>query len=282
MGAPEVQQNPIDIQARCIRIRATIWGDDIGCRLDFYGTEIFPTMSPTNDPSPAPTTNPTKHPVTPYPTNPGSLVCPSSLSGQYSDEPITFYVQMPFQGNLEFNAQQSSFVVAGIEGFTEFGQSPIALDTNNDGIVTLNNIIAGNYRFILAANNGVSGTFNVQIQCQSMSPTPAPTNNPSPAPTNYPSPAPTSFPSLTPSDVPTDRPSKAPSRSPTKSPLIAGQVFETSSFLGTNPVVTEQENNVVVVEEGLFNSTNGMMLIILLCWSFLCFVGILCLWWRIK
>ena len=117
---------------------------------------------------------------------PNSLICGDSISGAYNDKTIAFYVHIPFDGNLIFDATLSTFAVTAIEGFTESDPTAIAQDTDKDEIVTLNNIVAGNYRFLLAANPLISGTFVVQIQCESDSPTSTPTKNTANRPTNTP------------------------------------------------------------------------------------------------
>ena len=170
-----------------------------------------PTVKPTLKPTSKPTTFPTKHPVTPSPTIPGSLICGDSISGEYNDKTITFYVQIQYEGTMKFDASLSTFSVAAIEGYTYLGTVPIAQDSDNDEKVTLNNVPAGNYRFLLAANPGISGTFVVRIQCQSNNPTSAPTKIPTLSPNDNP----TVFITLSPNNDPTGSPTERPTDSMT-------------------------------------------------------------------
>eukprot|EP01083_Nonionella_stella_P256037 878022_1 len=90
------------------------------------------TKMPTPNPTKKPTTNPTKRPSlnpTPRPTNPPDATCGSSVSGSYHGDPVTFLVNLPYEGDIVFNAGGSTFVVTDIEAFTKLN---MPLGTDND------------------------------------------------------------------------------------------------------------------------------------------------------
>eukprot|EP01083_Nonionella_stella_P075391 204956_1 len=150
-----------------------------------------PTPNPTKRPTPNPTKRPTPNPTkistpnpTPGPTDPvGVFTCDDNVMGSYHGLPVTFTVNIPFKGDLEFNAAPSSFTVTDIEAFTKLNV-PLATDTNNDEIVTLYGSPAGQYIFIIDGEGTPSGVFEVRITCTSAQPTVSPTSKPTDNPTN--------------------------------------------------------------------------------------------------
>eukprot|EP01083_Nonionella_stella_P017718 49620_1 len=168
-----------------------------------------PTLMPTAEPTPKPTSNPTSKPTpkptpnptsrhTPNPTpisttkptpkatpNPtgrpfnhvGTLTCGDTISGEYNGVPLTFVVTLPFDGSLRFNASASSFVVTDIEAFTKLNV-PLQTDADNDEEVTLTDKPVGVYKFIIDGQDTQNGTFTVNIQCFTPSPTRSHTSEP--------------------------------------------------------------------------------------------------------
>eukprot|EP01083_Nonionella_stella_P205309 747762_1 len=128
-----------------------------------------PTSKPTPNPTPKPTPNPTPKPTqnpTPRPTDPGTSTCGDTVLGPYHGTPVTLTVQIPFKGDLEFNAATSNFVVTDIEAFSKL-DVPLGTDTDNDGVVTLYGVPAGQYKFIINGEGTTSGQFEVQTRCTS-------------------------------------------------------------------------------------------------------------------
>eukprot|EP01083_Nonionella_stella_P068137 180704_1 len=166
-----------------------------------------PTSSPTVFPSNVPTVTPSRAP-TPKPTDPSLLTCGQQAIGDYNDQILEFHVRLPYAGDLTFDASSSNIEIQSLTAV--FGMTPVGSDTDNDGILTLPDAIAADYLFALRAPNGVYGTFDVSISCQSNQPTLAPTLRPSQLPTDAPI-------------QPTRRPTDAPITpgSPTKSPTPA-------------------------------------------------------------
>eukprot|EP01083_Nonionella_stella_P287112 977272_1 len=113
-----------------------------------------PTPNPTKRPTPKPTLNPSKRPTptptktpTPKPTNPvGTSTCGDFVTGVYNGVLVTFTVYLPYDGDLRFNAGQSTFVVTDIEAFTSLN-IPLATDTDNDEQVTIYDQPKGDYKF---------------------------------------------------------------------------------------------------------------------------------------
>eukprot|EP01083_Nonionella_stella_P191865 709775_1 len=202
----------------------------------------MPTTNPTQTPTTNPTTTPTHHPTTvapsraptPRPTNPGDAACGDRITGAYNDENVTFIVHLPFVGNLQFDASSSDFSVTDIEAFTKLD---MPLGSNADGYetVSLYNLPVGKYKFKIWSTVDTTGTFDVEIICESANPTPSPTlatQTPSapptpldytPNPTNNPTKStyPTKSPTIDPTKTPTNNPSNQPSILPTNTPIIA-------------------------------------------------------------
>eukprot|EP01084_Bolivina_argentea_P042901 79080_1 len=133
---------------------------------------------------------PTANPIattTPRPTDPvGTWTCGDTTSGAYHGQPVTFVVNLPYDGSLQFNAAGSSFVVTDIEAFTNLNVA-LATDADNDEEVTLYDKPAGDYKFIINGEGTSSGTFKATIACLSADPTahpltPAPTPGSSASP----------------------------------------------------------------------------------------------------
>eukprot|EP01083_Nonionella_stella_P301191 1031962_1 len=134
-----------------------------------------PTKRPTPNPTPKPTPPPTPSP-TPRPTNPvGTSTCGDTVNGVYNGVPVTFLVNLPFNiGGIQFDARASTFEVTDIEAYTG-NDELLATDADGDEQVLLSNRPGGDYKFIINGANAQSGTFQVQIQCFSSSPTRYPT-----------------------------------------------------------------------------------------------------------
>eukprot|EP01083_Nonionella_stella_P039965 108686_1 len=187
-----------------------------------------PSRAPTGDPSSAPTKrptrNPTPKPTTGSPTQPGTMTCDASTVGLYSNagEQLIVEVSMPFAGELIFDASISNFAIAGIDVQTKLGGN-LGSDSDHDGIVSLNPVVVGDYKFVLMSDS--TGIYHVQIGCVSDEPTVFPTQSPTQYPTKRPSYAPvnhparaepsvspvtskptTAIPTVLPTDGPTDRP----------------------------------------------------------------------------
>eukprot|EP01083_Nonionella_stella_P041656 112858_1 len=185
----------------------------------------IPTAQPTVSPTLKPTHKPTT-PPTPRPTDHVQSTCGDTTDGSYNGEPVTFVVHIPYRGDLQFNAASSSFTVTDIEAFTNLNV-PLASDVNNDEIVTLYDIPAGDYKFLIAGDynlTGTTGVFEVRITCTS----PNPTNHPSNRPTLFPSGMPSSSPSYSPTKKPTLSPNKLPTLKPSRVPTSAPTKFPTS------------------------------------------------------
>eukprot|EP01083_Nonionella_stella_P119624 357765_1 len=179
-----------------------------------------PTSNPTHPPTPNPTLKPTGTP-TARPTNPVASDCGDTVNGEYHGLPVTFAVNLPFDGNLQFDASTSDFPVTEIEAYTNLNIE-LGTDTDNDEKVTIYNAPAGNYKFIISGGTQ-SGTFEARISCFTPSPTAYPLQTPEPVlnPTKRPTAQPiTTKPTLDPTSSPvTVEPSSHPStRSPTQSP----------------------------------------------------------------
>eukprot|EP01083_Nonionella_stella_P129801 393871_1 len=176
-----------------------------------------PTIHPSNNPSAIPTSPPTKKPTTPSPTQPGAILCGETSAGPYSRDHLIFETQIPFEGDLIFDARESSFQVTGIEMYTQLG-SLLATDSDHDAVITIQ-VPSGDYRFIMMGNAQSNDTYHVHVACVSDQPTQVPTKIPTPIPTMRPSyspvdhpitPHPTKTPIVRPTQFPTTRPSFAP------------------------------------------------------------------------
>eukprot|EP01083_Nonionella_stella_P222021 792629_1 len=186
-----------------------------------------PTSNPTHPPTPNPTLKPTGTP-TARPTNPVASDCGDTVNGEYHGLPVTFAVNLPFDGNLQFDASTSDFPVTEIDAFTKLGTA-LATDTDNDEKVTLYDAPAGDYKFIISGGTQ-SGTFEAIISCFTPSPTPHPFIQ---------TPEPVLNPTKRPMPWPTARPVTAqPTHHPTSSPLTT-EPSSHPSTRSTTPSPTE-------------------------------------------
>eukprot|EP01083_Nonionella_stella_P098013 275538_1 len=144
-----------------------------------------------NESTPRPTPKPTPKP-TPRPTDPGTSTCGDILQGSYHGTPVTFTIQMPFVGDLEFSAAGSNFRVTDIEAFTKLNV-PLGTDVDKDEVVTIHAVPEGQYKFIIHGEGTQSGTFQITSRCTSADPTRFPTVKPT-IPTPKPTPIPTKRP----------------------------------------------------------------------------------------
>eukprot|EP01083_Nonionella_stella_P236449 830444_1 len=113
---------------------------------------------------------------------------------------------MPFTGELIFDASGSNFAITGIDAQTKLGTF-LGSDSDNDGIVSLNPVVVGDYKFVLMSDS--TGIYHVQIGCVSDEPTVFPTQSP------------TKYPTKTPSYAPTNHPTRGPSAEPSVSPVTS-------------------------------------------------------------
>eukprot|EP01083_Nonionella_stella_P145321 455128_1 len=218
-----------------------------------------PTKRPTPNPTKKPTPNPTKRPSpnpTPRPTNPPDTTCGDSISGPYHGTPVTFVVNLPYDGDIVFNAGGSTFVVTDIEAFTKLNV-PLGTDTDQDEQVTLYERPAGDYKFIINGDGAASGTFNVWIQCYSADPTHYPTKRPtpqpSPNPTKRPTPKPTKSPVI--ATVPTT--SASPTPQPTPKPTSNPTTARPTSRPSVNPTTAAPTPAVLTCGEAKVGAYNG-------------------------
>eukprot|EP01083_Nonionella_stella_P300285 1024258_1 len=116
--------------------------------------------------------------------------CGDRVTGTYHGFPVTFVVDLPFEGDLEFNAASSSFEVTDIEAFTNLNV-PLGTDTDHNELVTLYAMPSGYYKFMIMGHGASSGLFDVLITCSSPDPTAFPTVNPTLIPTALPTRRPT-------------------------------------------------------------------------------------------
>eukprot|EP01083_Nonionella_stella_P039710 108028_1 len=139
-------------------------------------------------------------------------------SGPYSDAPVQFIVQMPFDGRFIFDASATPFFqdITSISAVNSLGVSlPEAI---NNPILDVPNTLIEDFNVTLTAKSGTTGTYQVLFRPESANPTPAPTRDPSPSPTKNPTSHPTNVPTLSPSDEPTSSPSRVPSSAPSDEP----------------------------------------------------------------
>ena len=188
-----------------------------------------PTLAPTDNPTPGPTGNPTKNPTTLAPTPPGTLLCDSTNTGAYNDEPFEFDVLIENDGNMIINLSGSA-----VTGLTITAVSSSQGGSNDlAGQLTDNTGTDGTYNLLVPEGNTIVyltveadpdqvGQYEIVLDCTTNDPTPAPTDDPTPAPTDNPTPAPTENPTQAPTDdptpAPTDNPTPAPTYNPTPAP----------------------------------------------------------------
>eukprot|EP01083_Nonionella_stella_P139193 424101_1 len=130
-----------------------------------------PTRSPT-PPTPSPSRSPSLHPAArptdtvPSPRTPyhHTISCGGEMSGPYNNAPISFHVDMPYNGDLTFDAS-GSFPLTITSLSVVFGATPIGYDTDNDGIVILEDAIAGVYTFTVIAEHGTNQRYDVEVSC---------------------------------------------------------------------------------------------------------------------
>eukprot|EP01083_Nonionella_stella_P047743 127785_1 len=199
-----------------------------------------PTKLPTSNPSQIPTQTPTVKPTskpTPKPTNPGDiLACGDNVSGAYNGEPVTLTMRLTFDfGDVRFDAGASSFVVTDIEATTKSGIL-LTPDIVGSEQITLTNLPAGEYKFILHGTGAQSGTFKAQIQCfaRSTSTTASPTSNPIVTTTTAPDVTynPTSGTTAT-----TAEPTKTPTYNPTTATPTSNPIIHPTTASPTHPGV---------------------------------------------
>ena len=125
---------------------------------------------------------------------------------------------MPHEGDMTLDASNSAFVPDLITAFDSSDLSTaIATSTAPHTSLTLYDLPwNGDYTFEITGSQ--KGEFEIDIICESDSPTAAPTNNPTASPTDSPSPAPSSAPSPSPTSNPTTDPTMNPTAEPTADP----------------------------------------------------------------
>eukprot|EP01083_Nonionella_stella_P285261 971007_1 len=157
---------------------------------------------------------------------------------------------MPFTGDIIFDASNSNFGIAEIQALTALGTS-LGSDSDGDGVVTLSQAIASDYKFVMVGEE--EGIYHVKIQCESESPTNDPTTTPRPsyAPVNHPITAhPTRRPSLEPSLSPvTSEPTTAFTAMPTKRP--SATVTDTTDDLNDEREDADADTRAPVVGEAI-------------------------------
>eukprot|EP01083_Nonionella_stella_P271874 921724_1 len=193
----------------------------------------YPTVHPSSVPSVTPSDSPTKHPTTASPTQPGAILCGETSAGPYSRDHLIFETQIPFEGDLIFDARESSFQVTGIEMYTQLG-SLLATDSDHDAVITIQ-VPSGDYRFIMMGNAQSNDTYHVNVGCVSDQPTSYPTAVPTKTPTSLP----TQKPSYSPVNHPiTPHPTKAPTIHPTQLPTFDHPITaDPSSLPSANPTI---------------------------------------------
>jgi len=122
---------------------------------------------------------PTAFPTTPSPTHPGELSCGSVTSGEYNGEPFQIEVQMPFEGDMTVDLSSSDFDIASITCNDADGAE--VTGSKGDDSLTLSDVTPNSdYTCIIeGTGDAQSGTFGIEIECTSDSPTVSPTT-PSP------------------------------------------------------------------------------------------------------
>ena len=164
----------------------------------------YPSLEPTKSPTPAPTNVPTNNPTTPAPTNPGQLICGAIKTGAYNNRPVDIDVQMSsFNGDIIFDASQSDFQISSItakdpnlnwEVIDTWNYDPNSINNTLPILIITDLYFGQDVYFTMFGASGATGTFNVQIRCQSDSPTMSPSKNPSSSPTSEPTIEPTRYP----------------------------------------------------------------------------------------
>eukprot|EP01083_Nonionella_stella_P170884 582565_1 len=147
-----------------------------------------PSNAPTHNPTLAPSSNPTESPTTPSPTEPERATCDSRVIGDYNDEmlPITVEFHNNF-GVITFDASHSDFSITQVLAY-QIVQDDVYIGNKLDSVYKLEVDSEGFYKFIIKANPGVYGIFNITISCTlDTSTTPPPsTDAPTQVPSNIP------------------------------------------------------------------------------------------------
>eukprot|EP01083_Nonionella_stella_P231636 817830_1 len=177
------------------------------------------------------------------------MACGERDVGDYDGTVLTFTVNNPVGGDMQFDASQSLFYILTMEAYTELDPVLLATDDDHDGIISLTDISAGNYKFFIYGGTETNQIYLVVSSCTSYDPTNAPSGSTSPAPTDHP----TSFPSIAPISHSPD-PSVDPSQAPTSSsshPTTDPSVTVSSSWIEVSYRSTEH----VSVEDDVSSRT---------------------------
>jgi len=255
----------VQLRADCESVSPSVYPTPEPTSRPSASPTVEPTMDPSIGTSNSPTLEPTLEPISLWASS-HRLSCDdddggNALQGQYRIDEKPFYgelglsfaVQMPFYGNLIFDARQSELGAAvAVNGFSvaDMTRALTSYDKVDDDVVMLRGVNAGEYVFVVSAEQ--SGSFDVRIHCDPTQrwPTaqpisfesttkalsaPTSTTTMGPRPTNAPSTvqgsnsAPSSHfasaeesasskPSTVPTPEPTPRPTKFPSPEPTPRP----------------------------------------------------------------
>eukprot|EP01083_Nonionella_stella_P312305 1116514_1 len=260
-----------------------------------------PTPSPTLGPSHTPTNHPTKHPTTRSPTPPGTMQCGGQDVGTYNGQTLIFTVNLPYNGDIQFDASNSNFEVVAMEAHKVLDGSHtqyIGGDMDHDGIVAIQGAVAGNYKFFINGGTQQELTYYVVSTCTSESPTEAPSFTPTRRPSSNPSISPTDAPivgSHHPTGVPTNDPSsqpttasptRSPSSSPTDKPIASTSPTQHPQIRNDDASSTatasedDQGGNKVSDAESL-GAFEHLSQIVIMAGAFLGSCGCLCLCWYI-
>ena len=198
-------------------------------------------------------TNPTPSP-TPAPTVPSNLTCSTSeqtISGEYNDAILTFYITLEFEGDITIDVRNSSgfesMSLIGIELTFPDGTTTVADGDNDPGVIgdeypdeflllKVSDLDVGTYELNYFVGFppplGHFGDFVLTLYCDTNAPTKAPTEAPTASPSKEPTPDPTF--------EPTPRPTKSPSVSPTRAPTTEQPTSEPSSGIPTASPTTSE------------------------------------------
>eukprot|EP01083_Nonionella_stella_P260306 887715_1 len=124
-------------------------------------TSKTPTVKPTQDPTSTPLSVITS--TAPSPMQSHVVSCGKHSVGTYSSAQLIFETEIPFAGELTFDASASEFPVTAIEVSTPSG-GLIDVDADHDGVITLN-LPSGTYKFAMSG----SGIYHVNVVCVSSS-----------------------------------------------------------------------------------------------------------------
>ena len=144
-----------------------------------------PTLEPTT-PTVSPTTDPTGVPSTPPPTNPDTVFPGSGVNGQFNNAPVIIPVTCFDCAVATFNASLSTLF--GVTLVLRDASGAVVANGTSD-VLELTNLTAGNYTLELDADDVNEferdedddfGAFDVEFDCESVAPSPAPTDSPAP------------------------------------------------------------------------------------------------------